>query len=111
MPGGIDPARLKARRAHCGLSQADLARRIGRSIQLIKSVETGRSGVSVEVLTAMAGALNCEPGLLVRPLNPPEVDPAVDRWVDKMLANAPEHLPEEVARRVSAALFSRAGRP
>ncbi|GAA0971390.1 MULTISPECIES: helix-turn-helix transcriptional regulator [Actinocorallia] len=54
-----DPHLLRARRSEAGLSQSELARRIGRTPALISALESGTSGASPETLEAIAQALGC----------------------------------------------------
>ncbi|MEU1596146.1 helix-turn-helix transcriptional regulator [Streptomyces sp. NPDC005708] len=47
------------RRIDAGLSQTALARRVGCTKQLVSGAERGANGLSLEVLSRVAGALDC----------------------------------------------------
>ena len=58
MSGGVDGARVRARRAALGLTQADLATRSGLSQEAISRLENGRiRGLMQPTQDALAGAL------------------------------------------------------
>lgn len=56
-----DPQILRERRCDAGLTQSQLAHRIGRTPALISALEAGTSGASPETLEAIATALGCRP--------------------------------------------------
>lgn len=58
----FSPTRLRTAREHAGLSREKLARRAGCSASSIVHYEYGTSTPSVRMLTAIAGALNIDPG-------------------------------------------------
>lgn len=63
---------LREWRKHRGLSQEQLAERVGTTQGHISHLETGRSDYSGELLAILADALQCEPvDLMMRnPLDP-----------------------------------------
>lgn len=58
-------ARLRTRRKQLGLSQADLAERLGVSFQQVQKYERGANRVAASTLLAAAQALNVTVGWLV----------------------------------------------
>jgi transcriptional regulator with XRE-family HTH domain len=56
---------LKEWRTHRGLTQEQLAERVGMSVSNISQLEQGRQGYSQEGLEALADALQCDPGQLL----------------------------------------------
>ena len=75
---------LKAWRKHRGLTQEQLAERVGVTHGLISQLETGRTGYSQPLLEAAASALNCRPGDLINasPDDPGSIEPLWDRLDD-----------------------------
>jgi len=63
--GGSFASRLKASRIHCGLSQADLAARVGLAQSAISQFEAGRSTPRLETLAKLASALGVSTSVLV----------------------------------------------
>ena len=58
---------IKEWRKHRGLSQEQLAERVGVAVSTISQLENGRQGYSQATLEALAEALNCQPAdLLMR---------------------------------------------
>lgn len=60
-------ARVRARRAALGWSQAELARRVGVTYQQIHKYEAGSNRVSASTLAKMSVVLGCELAALVSP--------------------------------------------
>lgn len=63
MPHPVDiyaGQRLKALRHFAGLSQVQLAKRLGRSFQQIQKYEAGTNRMAASTLYAMAGIFECE---------------------------------------------------
>lgn len=58
-------ARMRTRRRQLGLSQSDLARRLGVSFQQVQKYERGANRVAASTLLAAAQALNVSIGWLV----------------------------------------------
>lgn len=58
-------ARLRARRRELGLSQTDLARRLGVSFQQVQKYESGANRVAASTLAAAARALETTPAWLL----------------------------------------------
>lgn len=58
-------ARIRARRRQLGLSQAELAARIGVSFQQVQKYERGANRVAGSTLMIVAGALDTTVGVLV----------------------------------------------
>jgi transcriptional regulator with XRE-family HTH domain len=58
---------LKRRRLEAGLTQAQLARLVGRSNASVAHYEIGFSLPPIAALLRLASALQCEPGALFRP--------------------------------------------
>ena len=58
---------LRARRKQAGLSQDDVAQRVGMSRTSITNIEQGRQHVSLHVLYDLAGAVGTTPGDLLPP--------------------------------------------
>jgi transcriptional regulator with XRE-family HTH domain len=56
---------LRARRKQAGLSQDDVAQRVGMSRTSITNIEQGRQHVSLHVLYELAGAVGATPGDLL----------------------------------------------
>lgn len=74
-----DPARsvlhfLKERREAAGLSQEQLARRLGTSKGVISRYETGERGLSIEMQFRLAEALGIWVGELFLPVDHPSTD-------------------------------------
>ncbi|MBX3585868.1 MAG: helix-turn-helix domain-containing protein [Ramlibacter sp.] len=72
MPGVRDPAlvkslaaELKARRAHLGISQEELAHRAGLGPLFVARVETGKNQPSLTTFVRLAEALEAKPGDLM----------------------------------------------
>lgn len=87
--------RIRNRRAVLGMSQAELADRIGMSFQQVQKYERGANRIASSILVRVADALNCAPGeLLSSPKSKGRVS-ASDREVDavasriKMLKSGP----------------------
>lgn len=57
--------RVRQRRTECELTQEALAERLDLDESTIRAIEAGRRGVSLEVLVALAQALQVEPGALI----------------------------------------------
>jgi len=88
--------RIRSRRAALGMSQAELADRIGMSFQQVQKYERGANRIASSILVRVAGALNCAPGdLLVSGKAKVRGASAADREADavaariKMLKSAP----------------------
>lgn len=66
------PLHLAAWRKHRGLSQEQLAERIGVTQGMISHLENGRSDYTGHLLDSLADALQCEPADLImrNPLDP-----------------------------------------
>jgi transcriptional regulator with XRE-family HTH domain len=62
--------RLRAIRLNTGLTQSELARRIGRSKQLVSAWENGRAAMLVRDLARVAGVLGCTADDLLWPGDP-----------------------------------------
>jgi transcriptional regulator with XRE-family HTH domain len=56
---------LRARRKHAGLSQDDVAQRVGMSRTSITNIEQGRQHISLHVLYELAGAVGITPADLL----------------------------------------------
>ena len=67
---------FRAWRKHRGLTQEQLAERLGVSVPAISQLERGKQGFSAESLAKMAVVLECEPGDLLS-CDPSQID--VDR--------------------------------
>lgn len=88
--------RIRSRRAALGMSQAELADRIGMSFQQVQKYERGANRIASSILVRVADALNCAPGdLLVGGKVKGRGASAADREADaiatriKMLKSAP----------------------
>lgn len=57
--------RVRRRRRELGLRQADLAERLGLDDSTVRAIESGRRGVSLDTLVALANALDVPAGWLV----------------------------------------------
>ena len=66
---------VKEWRKYRGLTQEQLAERVGWSVSNISQLEQARQGYSQEGLEALAEALNCDPGQLLT------VDPTKDEAI------------------------------
>ncbi len=60
------PEILTARRKRAGLSQAEVAKRLGRSQSYISAIETGRHRVTVVDLMLMSEVIGFDPVAVVR---------------------------------------------
>jgi transcriptional regulator with XRE-family HTH domain len=73
---GMTPTvlRLRALREAAGLTQADLAKRVGVRRATISDLETGKSGrITLELVDLITGVLEVEPGeLFERERKPPK---------------------------------------
>ena len=58
---------LKSLRTQLKLSQANLAKKTGVSINFINDIESGKKWISTGTLTGLANALNVEPYELLKP--------------------------------------------
>ena len=67
-------ARIRTRRRQLGLSQSDLAERLGVSFQQVQKYERGANRVAASTLVAAAQALNVSIGWLVGEDSPLEGD-------------------------------------
>lgn len=99
------PIHLAAWRKYRGLSQEQLAERIGCSVSLVSYIERGKRQYDQEFLEAAAEALNTEPSMLLRidPMRPdafetifeqlrriPEGDlPRLSAVIDAMFSRSP----------------------
>lgn len=88
--------RIRSRRATLGMSQAELADRIGMSFQQVQKYERGANRIASSILVRVADALDCAPGELLTSGKAKGRGPtAADREVDalasriKMLKSAP----------------------
>lgn len=88
--------RIRNRRAVLGMSQAELADRIGMSFQQVQKYERGANRIASSILVRVADALNCAPGnLLSSQKSKGRGASALDREIDalasriKMLKSAP----------------------
>lgn len=88
--------RIRNRRAVLGMSQAELADRIGMSFQQVQKYERGANRIASSILVRVADALNCAPGDLLSSHKAKGRGPsALDREIDavasriKMLKSAP----------------------
>lgn len=66
-------------RKHRGLTQEQLAERVGWSVSNVSQLEQGRQGYSQEGLEALADALNCDPGQLLN-VNPMKSEGIWSLW-------------------------------
>lgn len=57
--------RLRARREELGMTQSDLARKIGLTSQAVSAYENGVKNANDIVLTALADALDCSADYLL----------------------------------------------
>lgn len=58
--------RIRAARQETGLTQAQLARRLGVDQSLISRIESGQRPLTVDFLKELAGTLELDPAELVR---------------------------------------------
>lgn len=68
--------RVKQAREAAGLTQSQLAKRLGRTRSSISNIEAGRQTPSVEMAARCARLLRCDPGWLLA--GPAEAEPPVD---------------------------------
>lgn len=79
--------RIRLRRASLGMSQAELAERIGMSFQQVQKYERGANRIASSILIRVADALDCAPGdLLVGAKSRNRRSNAVERRVDAAAA-------------------------
>lgn len=76
-----DPKAFRRRRIEAGLSQADLARKIGVGRSRICDVEKGRAGLAPKHLKSAADILNCTVHDLLLPEDDDQAAPQSDRSV------------------------------
>lgn len=87
--------RIRNRRAVLGMSQAELADRIGMSFQQVQKYERGANRIASSILVRVADALKCAPGDLLSSHKTKGRVSASDREIDaiasqiKMLKSAP----------------------
>ena len=87
--------RIRNRRAILGMSQAELADRIGMSFQQVQKYERGANRIASSILVRVADALNCAPGDLLSSHKAKGRVSAADREIDaiasriKMLKSGP----------------------
>lgn len=58
-------ARLRAARLSAGVSLADMAQQVGRSVPTISRIETGQIALDVHLLLEMAKALGVSPSVIL----------------------------------------------
>jgi transcriptional regulator with XRE-family HTH domain len=79
---------IRAKREELGVSQEELAKRIGKHVQMVHRYETGKANVSWAVLDAVAQALETSPLALfsdARMIDEIDVEqPRDDPWLRKM---------------------------
>jgi transcriptional regulator with XRE-family HTH domain len=85
---------IAAWRKHRGLSQEQLAERIGKSRGLISQLESGTTAYTAATLAALAEALSCEPWDLLN------VDPTKEGQVIDIMDLLREATPEQKAEAV-----------
>jgi len=66
---------FRAWRKYRGLTQEQLAERVGMSVSSVSQVETGKQGFTDESLSSFAVALDCTPGDLLS--RDPNIDSAI----------------------------------
>lgn len=69
--------RLAKRRVAVGMSQAELAHRIGVTFQQLYKYEQGKDNVSMITMLAICAALNFSPVNLIKGLKPPPLNTKV----------------------------------
>jgi transcriptional regulator with XRE-family HTH domain len=74
MPRAINPAALREIRQLVGVSQAELARRVGINRATLANIELGKHGVSPPVMRKLANALGSSIDAITIPM--PEPEPA-----------------------------------
>lgn len=89
MPSSFSPQRARGLRNGAGLSQHDLAARLGCSVEAVDDWERGRSVPSPETLAALADALGTTPDVLDRVHDDP-----IREYVSGVLHDAPP-LPQD----------------
>ena len=102
---------IRSERAKHGLSQKDLAERIGYTAQGIWKIETGKSDPKLSTLVKIADALETEPAFLIGPGRPMKMSPFLRELFVKALAEAfetgSEEQQEELSVHLTAARKSR----
>ena len=85
---------LRERRAAAGLTQEELAEKIGRSVDMISRMERGTNAASFETLERLGRALSVQPVELLgaKPMTPTVVDKARVRLIDQVLNANPAQL-------------------
>ncbi len=75
--------RIRVRRSALGMSQAELADRIGMSFQQVQKYERGANRIASSILVRVADALGCAPGeLLTNGRSRGRASSAIDREID-----------------------------
>lgn len=73
-------ANLKAWRTHRGMSQEDLAARLGTTAAVISLLEAGKRGLSPGWLDRIAAVLDTQPGVLLDQRPETETAEIIDMW-------------------------------
>ena len=80
--------KVQDKRLSLGLTQEQLAERLGKSLRFVTEIERGAVGVSIGTLLALCGALKTTPNDL---LLPQEKTPTSDLdWLIHSLTNCPD---------------------
>lgn len=108
----FSPDKLAKMRERRGMTQVDVGMATGLNPESISRLERGHRRPTRVTLGALARALECEIVELLEEQEPAdlptELGAETDAWIARTLATAPAHMSEDVARRVSAALFGKA---
>lgn len=85
---------LRERRAAAGLTQEELAEKIGRSVDMISRMERATNAASFETLERLGRALSVQPVELLgaKPMSPGLADKARMRLIDLVLNSSPAQL-------------------
>ncbi len=97
--------RIRVRRAALGISQAELADRIGMSFQQVQKYERGANRIASSILVRVADALGCAPGdLLTAAKGKGRAPSAMDREIDAFASRIKMLKSAAVRKRILAAV-------
>jgi transcriptional regulator with XRE-family HTH domain len=99
--------RIRSRRASLGMSQAELADRIGMSFQQVQKYERGANRIASSILVRVANALDCAPGDLLGGKKPKGRGPSTaDREIDAVVSRIKMLKSASTRKKILAALAS-----
>ncbi len=85
--------RIRGARGDRGLTQADLAERVGLTRTSVTNLEAGRQRMPLHIFATLADALGVEPAQLLAPFEK-STNALIDRALDKHLSTEPSSMRE-----------------